>query len=831
MPSPPFAAPSESNQMTALSSPSEHDPAETPAPSSSTSSTSSASSSSSDPSPSSTLAPPSVDTLSSPSTCTSPLPLALTQVADNSHLLDPPAPPLPAGELVLLNGESTITTQPLTLPCLDPPSPSSDTNLIPTALIAPTMSSSLTNIPNNNGVNNPSETEHTGISDVPRTEGNDDRNETTLHTDDTVQQAARAVPTSQDEEGLTDRRRRAEEAPPTTDGLDSTLITVVLLTEEDDHLSNHSPPSGQRDQNHDSNSSNAKPLSLVQVLSSPTSLAESAATASTSTTVVCPSESDNGQGASSQQQQKPSTPRRCSRDIPPLLNLPPTTFSTMFTSAYEPPPYSPTHTILPHYFELEPIPVRTYIIKDSTGVPFLYDFWLISTTQSSPSRPQSVLLQERGLSPQHQAELKYSIIRPQHTDRTALPITGATNAYFIPALALVADHYPSRWIWWGTEALQMVVFGRQHKNVIMEWRWRHGRTRIGGPVVHRLVGASFQITPDRKFCWKIGSGKSTTTTAQEARNRLQQQQRQSRTFGGSTRPLNQILSTPQGGGSLEGGVGGGGGGWFGSFFARPRQPTRPDANPAETSPSSTANIALNSVLVHTPTTPPFSIPELVTAQENLPLSEQESAIDRMMDDDDEDDDEVGCYHCREESSTGFLGRIVAVYRPGRPANRARDRPASSRRLEIFTEVGERCETAMMLMCIRLDDLFMSLPAQKKGPFVTSRSAGGGGGGIDGTAGGQQQQITTAGVNGNINEANEGGIGGAEGEGGATGDGLDQGGTNVQSLATSSRSSISFTKRLIGTRRDWLFRLKWVIAAVLIAVVLVLVLKRKKSTPA
>ncbi|KAF9154139.1 hypothetical protein BG015_001773 [Linnemannia schmuckeri] len=697
------------------------------------------------------------------------------------------------------------------------------------------MSSSLTNIPNNNGVNNPSEIELTGISLIPRTEGNDDRNETILHTDDTVQQAARAPPPSQDEEGLTGRRRRSEEVPPTTDGLDSTLITAVPLAEEEDHLSNHTPPSGQRDQNYDSNRSNARPLSLVQVLSSPTSLAESTATTSTSTTVVYPSETDNGQGASSQQQQEPSTSRRRSRDIPPPLNLPPTTFSTMFTSADEPPPYSPTHTILPHYFELEPIPVRTYIIKDSTGVPFLYDFWLISTTQSSPSRPQSVLLQERGLSPQHQAELKYSIIRPQHTDRTALPITGATNAYFIPALALVADHYPSRWIWWGTEALQMVVFGRQHKNVIMEWRWKHGRTRIGGPVVHRLIGASFQIAPDRKFCWKIGSGKSTTTAAQGARSRLQQQQRQSRAFGaGSTRPLGQILSTPQGGGSLEGevGAGGGGGGWFGSFFGRSRQPTRLNTDPAETSSSSTANIALDSVLVHSPATRTFNIPELVTTQENLPLSEQESAIDRAMDGDDEDNDEVGCYHCREESSTGFLGRIVAVYKPGRPANRARDRPASSRKLEIFTEVGERCETVMMLMCIRLDDLFMSLPAQKKGPFVTSRPAVGGSSsgvgvsGSDGTVSRQQQQITTAGVNGNINEASEGG---AEGEGGEAEGGLDLGGPNVEGLATSSRSSMSFTKRLIGTRRDWLFRIKWVIAIVLIAVVLVLVLKPKSTT--
>lgn len=848
MPSSPFAAPSQSNQMTALSSPSELDLVETTFLSFTF--TSSASSSA-DPSVHSTLAPPlPIDTSSS--SPSSPAPPLVLKPATNSNYLDPPAPPLPAGEPVLLHGVTTTTTTPTTislpLTCLDPPSTSSssDNNLIPTTLIAPAMSSTLTNTPDNNGINNnPPENELTGINVVPRKDGNDNNNDTTLHTNEAVQQrAAHSVLLDQGDEALTDRRR-SEEALPTINGLDSTLTVVPL--EEEDHLCNHTLLSIQRDRrNDDDNNNTAIPQPLVQVLSSPTSLAESTTTTNISTTVVDHSETDNGQGvgvAAGQQQeqqqgveqQESSTPRRRSRDIPPPLNLPPTptTFSAMFTSADEPPPYSPTHTILPHYFELEPIPVRTYIIKDSTGVPFLYDFWLISTTQSSPSRPQSVLLQERGLSPQHQAELKYSIIRPQHTDRTALPITGATNAYFIPALALVADHYPSRWIWWGTEALQMVVFGRQHKNVILEWRWKHGRTRIGGPVVHRLVGASFQIAPDRKYCWKMGSGKSTSTTAQEARNRLQQQQRQSRVFGaGSTRPLSQILST-QGGGIAEGGVSGGGG-WFGSFFGRSRQPIRQSTDPVETSSSTTANIALDSVVVHSPTSPTFNIPELATTQENPPLSEQESTIDRAMADDDEDDDEVGCYHCREEGSTGFLGRIVAVYKPGRPANRARDRPASSRKLEIFTEVGERCETAMMLMCTRLDDLFMSLPAQKKGPFVTSRpvavgSSNGGGGGGDGTASGQQQQATTAGVNGNSNEADGGtGAGGVVGEGGrATGDGPDLGGPNAPGLDTSAGASISFTKRLIGTRRDWLFRLKWIIAAILIAVVLVLVLKPKK----
>jgi hypothetical protein len=250
---------------------------------------------------------------------------------------------------------------------------------------------------------------------------------------------------------------------------------------------------------------------------------------------------------------------------------------------------------------------------------------------------------------------------------------------------------------------------------------------------------------------------------------------------------------------------------------------------------------LESVQVHTPLSPTFTIPGLATL-ENPPLSEQESAIDRAMDavrtndtniDEDEDDDEVGCYHCREESSTGFLGRVVAVYKPGQPANRARDRPASSRKLEIFTEVGERCETALMLMCTRLDDLFMSLPAQKKGPFVTSRPVGGSSSsGGDGAAGGPHQQTaTSSGVNGNINEASEGAGGGVGGEGGGSiGDGLDLGGQGAYTT-TSSRTLILFKKKLIGTRRDWLFRLKWVVAAILIAVVLVLVLRPKKSPSA
>ncbi|KAF9925819.1 hypothetical protein FBU30_004468 [Linnemannia zychae] len=399
------------------------------------------------------------------------------------------------------------------------------------------------------------------------------------------------------------------------------------------------------------------------------------------TIVVTPSESEDTPIAAGSARNSTSSLRSRLREIPPPIGLPPRLNSheaPMFTSSDEPPPYSPTHTILPHYFELEPIPVRTYIIKDSTGLPCLFDFWLISTTQSSSSRPQSLLLvQDRGLSPQHQAELKYSIIRPQHTDRTAFPVTGATDTYFSPALALVAA---------------------------------------------RLLSESLSASPE------------------------------------------------------------------------------------------------------------------IVIQDNLPLSEQESAMDNAIDaaaatgavedgdNVDDDDDEAGFYHCREESSTGFLGRIVAVYKPGRPANRARDRPASSRKLEIFTEVGERCETALMLMCTRLDDLFMSLPVQKREQmFVTSRAgAGHSSGSRDGTASGGQSLSTAAGVNGNVfdgsNEPTEG-----EQE---RGDGLDLGGQDRHGQTSAPTFSVLLKKRLVGTPRDWLFRFKWIIAAILITVVLVLVLKPK-----
>ncbi|KAG0235886.1 hypothetical protein BGW42_004532 [Actinomortierella wolfii] len=59
--------------------------------------------------------------------------------------------------------------------------------------------------------------------------------------------------------------------------------------------------------------------------------------------------------------------------------------------------------------------------------------------------------------------------------------------------------------------------------------------------------------------------------------------------------------------------------------------------------------------------------------------------------DDDGDDDAGVYHCREESIDGVPGRLVAVYRPARAANRARDLPARSCKLEIYAEIGERIE--------------------------------------------------------------------------------------------------------------------------------------------
>ncbi|KAF9360613.1 hypothetical protein BGX34_007667 [Mortierella sp. NVP85] len=178
----------------------------------------------------------------------------------------------------------------------------------------------------------------------------------------------------------------------------------------------------------------------------------------------------------------------------------------------------------------------------------------------------------------------------------------------------------------------------------------------------------------------------------------------------------------------------------------------------------------------------------------------------LTDDPDEDDEEQGCFHCREECSSGTTGRIVAVYRPGRPANRARDRPAMSRRLEIFAELGERCETAMMLMCMRLDDLFMSIPAQKKTPLMTTRLSpdrdGGGGGG---------ESSQDAGTNVLAGE------GGTE-----TNDTRDPVGHDQNGPQT------TIMKTLLGNRNAWKTRVKWIVAAILIVVVLVLVLKPKSK---
>ncbi|KAF8933547.1 hypothetical protein BGZ58_006268 [Dissophora ornata] len=505
-----------------------------------------------------------------------------------------------------------------------------------------------------------------------------------------------------------------------------------------------------------------------------------------------------------------STPSHVRPRVEPLLPLSLGQLPT-FTSADEPPPYSPTHTILPHYFSLEPIPVRTYIIKDSAALPFLYDFWLCSTTQQpSSSRPQSqaLQLQERGLSPQHHRnELKYCLIRPQHTDRTAIPVTSssAPNTYFIPALALVAANYPARWIWWGTEALQMVVFGRQLKNIIMEWRWRHGRARIGGPIVHRLVGCSFRVTPERKYCWKQGTGKK--RPANGAGHDRTTPQRSRRPGGresivlqpGPAEPFNRVA----------------GNSWFGSFFGRSTATATTGTWASGTSDINPPadDIQLDQVLVTIPPTlgtdeEGVSVDLATVPQENATLRERETAADIDNDQEDEDE-ELGCYHCREESSSGITGRVVAVYKPSRPANRARDRPAMSRKLEIYTELGERCETAMMLMCMRLDDLFMSIPDDRKGPFVSTRSSPGQGGGADAPTG-------EGGAETNYAQ----GLG--EGEGGANGSPAEgEGGVN-----NGQRSDVLVMKRILGGRNAWRLWLKWIIGVILIAVVVVLILKPK-----
>ncbi|KAI1321084.1 hypothetical protein EDD11_008665 [Mortierella claussenii] len=512
----------------------------------------------------------------------------------------------------------------------------------------------------------------------------------------------------------------------------------------------------------------------------------------------------------------PSLPEPASIPLPPspapalsLGQLP------IFTSADDPPPYSPTHTILPHYFSLEPIPIRSYSIKDSTSsLPFLYDFWLCTTTQqhpSSSSRPQSpgIQLQERGLSSQSQNELKYCIIRPQHTDRTAVPLTNslAPNAYFIPALALVAADYPARWIWWGTEALQMVVFGRQLKNIIMEWRWKHGRMRIGGPIVHRLVGCSFRVTPDRKYCWKQGSGKRRPATASTAAGHVVGQG-QAGTGARSRRGDTTVLQLA----SAEPLSRIAGSNWFGSFISRVASPT---PSTATDNADTFSSIPLEGVQVPVPA----STTQATSGREQNPMEIATlQDLDVAAHEDDFDAQEAGCYHCREESPNGVAGRIVAVYKPGHPANRARDRPATSRRLEIYAEVGERCETAMMLMCVRLDDLFMSIPDEKKGPLVSARTTAP----ASGDASGDVEIATSAQV-GEDSLESQIAQGSEDLRGGAVGTAAAGSGAMA---SDDQRSELSAMKRLLLSRYTWRSWLKWVVATVLIAVVVVLILKPK-----
>ncbi|KAI9233926.1 MAG: hypothetical protein BYD32DRAFT_424675 [Podila humilis] len=433
----------------------------------------------------------------------------------------------------------------------------------------------------------------------------------------------------------------------------------------------------------------------------------------------------------------------------------------IFSTADDPPPYSPTHTILPHYFSLEPIPVRTYIIKDSDALPSLLDFWLCASAPTS--RPQSpTMVQQRGTTPTHHNELKYSVIRPLQTDRTAIPVTStaAPNAYFIPALALIAADHPGRWIWWGTEALTLVVFGRQLKNIIMEWKWKVGRARIGGPLVQRLIGCSFRVTPEREYCWKLGTGRQRGASGHGGRHRNRDRQSRERRHNqvGDLNDSSRDITVNRGGG------------WFGSFFSS-RSPTMPDSVFAMSDVVTDVRVAIPPAHARTTTN-----------------TEHEGGYTES---DDDDDGELGAYHCREYGSDGITGRIVAIYRPGRPANRARDRQASSRKLEVFSEVGERCETALMMMCVRIDDLFMSIPDQKKGPFATLQS-----------------------------EEGSGRLGAPAGSSRDTSDeATDRDGGGQQSQA-------SMLRRLARDGRAWKPWIKWIIAAVLIAVVVILVLKPK-----
>ncbi|KAF9581374.1 hypothetical protein BGW38_001634 [Lunasporangiospora selenospora] len=507
-----------------------------------------------------------------------------------------------------------------------------------------------------------------------------------------------------------------------------------------------------------------------------------------------------------------------SLSLGPLSNHSP--LSTPFTTlpSDEPPPYSPTHTILPHYFSLEPIPIRSYIIRDSSGLPFLNDFWLVSTNQQT----HSFQVQERGLSPQHnQNQLRYCIIRPSRTDRTALPASNATgpNSYFLPAMALVAANYPSRWVWWGTEALQMVVFGRQQKNIIMEWRWKHGRSRIGGPIETRLVGCSFHVTPERKYCWKQGTGQRIRNRGRGRRGG--QQGRRGDDSGVNASSSN--MSTHRG--------------WLlrlRSFFS---SGTTLDDVSLEPVPQIRVQ---NSGGVET--IPP-TVDDPNQSSEQVPAIDQGDANNRGVETnnisvngredlgDDDDDEEAGAYHCREECQSGVTGKIVAIYKPARAANRAWDRPATSCKLEIYAEVGERCETAMMLMCVRLDDLFLSIPEQKRKPFVHST-------GVSDTRTGPNRDGQESGVEPSGHEAEEGAgqdntdvvvdlSNGSDNsdDGGA---GEREGGIG-EAVGPSRAEGSTLRKILIGSRKNgWKDRLKWLVAVILIVVVVVLLVKPKLS---
>ncbi|KAG0343265.1 hypothetical protein BG004_005423 [Podila humilis] len=394
-------------------------------------------------------------------------------------------------------------------------------------------------------------------------------------------------------------------------------------------------------------------------------------------------------------------------------------------------------------------------------------------------------MQQRGQLPTHYNELKYSVIRPVHTDRTAIPITStaAPNAYFLPAVALVSAGQPTRWIWWGTEALQMVVFGRQLKNIFMEWRWKHGRSRIGGPVVSRVIGCSFRVTPERRYCWKQGTGTRRNTIAAIARQRHNQSRShvQAQDSASATNVMPNRLM--------------GGSGWFGSFFAS-------RSNAISASENNLPMVTVESGPVRVVVSPPQldSSVDVVSSVNEPDISTTDSYHD------DFDGGEVGAYHCREEDSEGITGRIVAIYKPGRPANRALDRPATSQKLEIFVEVGERCETAMMLMCARIDDLFMSIPDQKRAPLVSILDDGGS----------NARMNTPAGSDINVNPSAEAGEGGLE---------QDLIGTNVN-VEEGQRVQATFWSVFLGDRRAWKQRTKWITCAVLVVVVILLVLKPK-----